>query len=257
MDGLYLFVLIAISFSAYKGELGMARITLGSIVNSIKGSIGEMVYSTWKGISYIRRKATTSQNAQSSDQEHIRIRLAECSKYWYDTLTQPQRDAWETYAASLPVGSSSPGDIIKPALGPFSGYTAFLRNNILAYSAGISAIGVFIAAAPIGVTPPDAPVSVSGSWVAPNLVVTWSPGTVPGTRARIWIRSIDNKFHGQVRTHEAVAVGTKNVTSIAGRLGQYIALANAPGIYEIQMDSVDANGQCSPPSTLVRNINVT
>jgi len=235
----------------------MARITLGSIVNSIKGSIGEMVYSTWKGISYIRRKATTSQNAQSSDQEHVRIRLTECAKYWYDTLTQGQRDGWETYAASIPVGSSSPGDIIKPALGPFSGYTAFLRNNLLSYTAGITSLGGFIADAPIGVTPPDAPVGFGATYAAGTITATWVEGTVKGTRIRIWIRSVDNKFHAQLRTTALASALTAGLTSIAGRLGRYISFVNAPGMYDLQADIVDSDGQCSPPSSLVRNVVVS
>jgi len=255
MGDMLILMLIALCLILAGLTFSMARITLGSMVNTISGSIGEMVYSTWKGISYIRRKATTIVNSQSTDQAAIRTRIAECAKYWNDTLTVAQKDAWEIYAASLPIGGGAPGDIIKPAKGPFSGYTAFLRNNLIAFTGAAIAMGAFIAVAPIGVTPPDAPISVAAAYAAGAMTVDWVEGTVKGTNCRIWCRSTTvRSIHAQLRISPLANALTQIFTGITGAKGGYVALALAPGLYDVQCDIIDADGQCSPPSTLLRSI---
>jgi hypothetical protein len=255
-----MFILIGLSFEAAKdtmNTLGMARITLGSVVNSIKGSIGEMVYSTWKGISYIRAKAVTISNPQSADQMDVRSRVAEVAKYWNDSLSANERAAWEAYALTIVTPTSGPGDIIKPATGPFSGYTAFLRNNILMFTTGQQALGTFQPLAPIGVTPPDAPTDCASAWAANTLQVSWTPGTIPGVKVATWARGVDIKVHAQIIAATATAAGislTPNV-NVAG--GKSLPLTQVRGIFDVQVMAVDNLGQPSPASNLVRGIKVT
>lgn len=235
----------------------MARITLGSIVNSISGSIGDMVYSTWKGINYIRSKAKTIGNPQSTDQADIRARVTECSKYWNDTLTQNERNNWETYSLSIENPSSGPGDIIKPGKGPWSGYTAFLRNNILLFTTAQKTLGQFSTVAPIGVTGPDAPVDCAAAWGMNQLQVSWTPGTVPGAKVVTWTRSQDGCFHAQQIASTATAAGISLSTSVKGKGGVAILLTSVRGKFDCQVMAVDNLGQPSPASELVRGISVT
>lgn len=235
----------------------MARITLGSIVNGISGSIDQMVYSTWKGINYIRSKAKTISNPQSTDQADIRARVTECSKYWNDTLTQAERNNWETYSQSIVSPSSGPGDIIKPGKGPWSGYTAFLRNNLLKFTSGQVALGAFQTLAPIGVTGPDAPVDCAAGWVLNKLTVSWTPGVVPGTNVAVWTRSQDGAFHAQEGGFVAVGAGVLAMATLKGKGGVAINLTSVRGKFDCQVMAVDQFGQPSPASELVRGVDVT
>jgi len=235
----------------------MARITLGSIVNSISGSIGDMVYSTWKGINYIRSKAKTISNPQSTDQADIRARVTECSKYWNDTLTQSERNNWEAYALTIVIPSSGPGDIIKPGKGPYSGYTAFLRNNLLKFTSGQVALGTFQTLAPIGVTGPDAPVDCAAGWVLNELKVSWTPGVVPGAKVSTWTRSQDGTFHPQIIANTAVGSGISGSSAVKSKGGVAITLTSVRGKFDCQVMAVDQFGQPSPASELVRGVDVT
>lgn len=238
----------------------MARIKMSSLVSDIRGKIGEVVYSVWKsGVSYVRQTAKVVSNPQSSAQAKIRARITECAKYWKDTLTQAQRNAWEAYAPTLPKYLTGPGDIIKKSAGIMSGFNAFVRNNLNSFTAGISALGTFIADAPIGVTAPDAVASIAAGWdgSANEIDVTWVAGTVPGLNVRIWLRSTDANIHAQVNQTEAVATLAKSCSQVAAAKGLMFPIDNAPGLYDVQIDVVDANGQDSPASALVRNIVVS
>jgi hypothetical protein len=255
-----LFILIGITLETIREASktpGMARITLGSVVNSISGSVDQLVYSTWKGINYIRSKAKTISNPQSESQMDVRSRVAECSKYWNDTLTQAERNNWETYANSIVIPSSGPGDIIKPAKGPFSGYTAFLRNNILKFTSGQVALGVFQTLAPIGVTPPDAPVAVAAGWVLNTLKVSWTPGVIPGTNVATWTREQSGMFHAQQINSTPVGAGISSAASVNGAQGKAVALTSVRAKFDCQVMVVDQFGQPSPASTLVKGIDVT
>ena len=253
--GIIFFMLIAVTFEVAGKAMGMARVTLGSVINSISGSIDQMVYSTWKGINYIRSKAKTSDNPQSTDQASIRARTAECSKYWMDTLTVDERAAWEVYAAGLSTAGSAPGDIIHRGKGPWSGFTAFMRNNQLGFTSGALAMGAFVAAAPIGITPPDAPILAMPTWLTPDISVVWAEGTVKGTHARIWIRKSNGKFFhaqlGWVALANALMVA---IPTIKGKRGIAVPFTGAPGLYDVQMDIVNATGQVSPPSAVQRYV---
>lgn len=258
--GIILFILIGITLEKANdvyNTLGMARITLGSVLNSISGSIGEMVYSTWKGINYIRSKAKTISNPQSADQMDVRARVAECSKYWNDTLTQAERDAWETYAKNIVIPSSGPGDIIKPAKGPFSGYTAFLRNNILMFTSGQQALGTFQPLAPLGITPPDAPADCAAGWVLNELKVSWTPGTIPGAKVATWTREQSGLFHAQQIAATDVGSGISSSATVNGAQGKAIPLTSVRGKFDCQVMAVDNLGQPSPASMLVKGVDVT
>jgi len=60
--------------------------------------MGGLVYNTWRGIATVKQKKSPSQ-PRTSRQLAIRSLLSTYSKKW-QTLTQIQRDAWNTYALS-------------------------------------------------------------------------------------------------------------------------------------------------------------
>ena len=257
MGKMFIIMLIGFCITFAGLTMAMARITLGSVLNSISGSIDQMVYSTWKGINYIRSKAKTISNPQSMDQMDVRSRVAECAKYWNDTLTQNERNAWETYANGIVIPSSGPGDIIKPAKGPFSGYTAFLRNNILMFTSGQQALGTFQPLAPIGVTPPDAPVDCAAGWVLNQLDVSWTPGTIPGAKVVTWTREQSGYFHAQQIAATAVGSGISKTDNVNGAQGRAIPLTKVRGKFDCQVMAIDNLGQPSPASALVKGVDVT
>ena len=255
--GILIFLLIGVTLEVAGKSMGMARITLGSVINSISGSIDQMVYSTWKGINYIRSKAKTISNPQSVDQANVRARVSECAKHWTDVLTDQQRANWETYASSIVIPSSGPGDIYKPAKGPFSGFTAFMRNNILMFTSGQMGMASFLAAAPIGITGPDKPNSVTGAGGALNVTVGWVAGATPGFAVLTWLRSRDRTYHPQIIAITAVAASPSVSTEANGAMGVAIPFASVRSQVDVQVVAIDAYGQPSAGSEIVRGIPVT
>lgn len=260
-ETIIMFVLIGFTMEALKEASktpGMARITLGSIVNGISGSIDQMVYSTWKGINYVRSKAKTINNRQTTGQMSIRARIAECAKYWNDVLDATGRGLWEQYSKTIVIPSSSPGDIIKPSKGPFSGYTAFLRNNVNTFASGSVPLGTFLAAPPIGVTPPDAVQINSAVWnpATKKIDITYTLGNVPPSRVEIWMRSVSGIVHAQLVDPISAAGGVISEGYLRGADGTWLALENLLGLYDVQMLPVDGNGQPGPASNLIRGVQV-
>jgi len=255
---MFLIMLIGLCITFAGATMAMARITLGSILNGISGSIDQMVYSTWKGINYIRSKAKTISNPQTNGQMSIRARVAECAKYWNDVLDAAQRGIWEAYAGTIVIPSSGPGDIIKPSKGPFSGYTAFLRNNINAFASAAVPLGTFIADAPMGLTPPDAVAISSAVWNSgtKKIDITYVLGTVPPSRVEIWMRCLSNNINAQLVDPISAAGGLISEGYIRVGQGTWIAFDKAPGLYDVQMLALDAKGQPAPASNLIRGVQV-
>lgn len=231
----------------------MARVTLGPLFNSLKGSLGEMVNYAWKGVQCIRTKAKTVSNPQSADQADVRARITECAKYWSATLTQAQRDAWEAYAITIPEPTSGPGDIIKPGKGPFSGFTAFVRNNVNMFISGQSAFGAFQPLAPVGVGAPDAPTAVASAWNSPNLDVSWTPGTVPGAFVVTWGKGV-RSFHAQILAVTAVGSGVSSSPNVNVAGGVSIPLTVVRDYASVQVIAYDNLGQPSPVSEVINDI---
>jgi hypothetical protein len=231
----------------------MAKVTLGALINSLKGSIGEMVFSTWKGKPYVRSKAQTISNPQSADQTDVRSRIAECAKYWAATLTPSQRSEWEAYALTIPAPTSGPGDIIKPGKGPFSGFTAFVRNNLNMFISGQCALGTFQEIAPIGTPQPDAPTAVAAAWNSPNLAISWTPGTVPGAYVVTWAKGV-RSFHAQITNVTAVGSGISQATNVNVAGGASIPLTTVRDYASMQVIAYDNLGQPSNPSVVVNDI---
>ena len=101
----------------------MAGIRLGSIVSDIRGSIGAETFSRNQGGLFVRERVTPA-DPSSAAQVLARAAVTACSQYWSGTLSEPQRDAWRSYAGANPI----PDRWGQPKF--TSGYVWFLRVNV-------------------------------------------------------------------------------------------------------------------------------
>lgn len=77
----------------------MPKIKFNSIIADARGSLGEVIFDcTSGGKPYIRTRRRNKSNPHSPAQTDIRIVVATASKDWYDTLTETERNLWNTYA---------------------------------------------------------------------------------------------------------------------------------------------------------------
>lgn len=253
-SSLFLLLMFAIPGLMIAGQ-SFAKIKYGALVSDIRGAIGQEVFSVWKaGVAYVRKKASIRANPQSTDQATIRCNLANLAKYWFNTLTQAQRDLWETWALTEPGKGNGEGGIlaiIRGNGGKMSGYNAFCMANQWLKSCALASP---VATPPIDVDPPTPPLDIGCSWATPTLTVTW---TTPVTfkesaRCRIWIASHEQPVHRQLVTYAVADLDTKDITNVKGANGDVVALADVLGHYLVQMDTVDPDGSKSGPSMVQR-----
>jgi hypothetical protein len=100
----------------------MANIKLGAIVTDIRGKLGGTVFSRGGGGSIVRNW-TKPTNPRSNRQEVNRAAISSITYRWNKTLTQDQRDDWNTYAANTPWVNSLGQAIV------MTGIAAFVRLN--------------------------------------------------------------------------------------------------------------------------------
>lgn len=250
--------IVAAMLHLKRGECaGMARIWLSEIANDIRGSIKNHTYSIWKGLNYIRQKAASISNPNSIYQAVIRAKTTACSKRWYATLTQGQRDLWNEYAAALP---PKPGDgggtrqVIPDNRGVMSGFNAYVTLNLWAFSALVVDDANFIDDAPIGVDAPNAPTVLLCAWDVPTCCInlTWTDpiAALVGSKIRIWAVSLDSGAHRQLRSAVALAAEAYALCNLRVALGSLQNVRDLPGHYLIQIDTIGPNGQKSPPSNV-------
>ncbi len=239
----------------------MARIWLSEVLNDIRGSIKNHVYSVWKGLNYVREKAVSIANPNSIEQANMRAKTTQCSKRWYDTLTGAQRDLWKEYAEALtPIEGDGGGTrhLIPTNGGVMSGYNAYIMINLWAYSADITNLVIFIDDAPIGITPPNAPTGLAGTWDAPTCCVnlTWVDpvDAIAGTKIRVWLLSTDGGVHKQMRMTVVLAAEAAAVCSVRIALGAIANIRALPGHYLFQIDAIGPNGQKGAPSNVIEVI---
>lgn len=93
------------------------------VLTQASGSVGGLTYSHARGGMYMRARSVPV-NPQTQRQVNVRVALAMYSQMWLSALTQTQRDAWEVYAANVPV-KNRVGDTIF-----LSGQNQFIRSNV-------------------------------------------------------------------------------------------------------------------------------
>lgn len=96
----------------------MARVTFSALVTDIRGKTGDVVFSIWKGINYIRARVTPS-NPRSDLQTAQREALADTLTMW-QSVKSWAKTVWDVYASGY--GKS--------------GYNRYIEDNILHVKAG-------------------------------------------------------------------------------------------------------------------------
>lgn len=79
----------------------MAKVNFGTIASDARGKINGIVYSKNKFGSYTRRKVSPA-NPNTPSQSAVRSSFSALSKAWSGTLTQAERAAWISFAATYP-----------------------------------------------------------------------------------------------------------------------------------------------------------
>lgn len=231
----------------------MAKIVLGMALNDIRGSVGSQVFSVWKGTHYIRQKAASIANPNSTKQVLARNRLALCSQLWSSTLTAPQKREWaeqaQRWGTAAKENSSKGYRDLMPDLGRnMSGYNAYIRANVTLAMIGIAQI----AAPNMGADLPKPP---TGLDIAPDgppitkLTITWtdSPDMGANDFVGIWAH-VPGISHKQLLGYLALGVQTFDCVQTRGANGGYIPLGIAN--YKFQLCTYDEFGNRSFGSNL-------
>lgn len=95
----------------------------GTIIGEASGSVASLTFSHNRGGQYIRQRAVPV-NPSSSFQQVVRNATAALTSLWGSTLTDAQREGWETYAANvlLPDSLGEPRNI--------GGLPQYVRSNV-------------------------------------------------------------------------------------------------------------------------------
>jgi hypothetical protein len=76
----------------------MAKFVPGPLVSSISGRIGQVVFTSYKGVGVIKKAATSVYNPNSPAQQDARAYAQWISDNW-DSLTEAQQDEWAEHVA--------------------------------------------------------------------------------------------------------------------------------------------------------------
>jgi hypothetical protein len=117
----------------------------------------------------------------------------------------------------------------------------------------------YIPDAPIGITAPDAPIGLTATYnVGTHAIdVTWTPGTVPGSRIGIWLQGQNIPIHKQLAASEDITLLSKSISQVKGAKGVSLNLSALKGMFDIWACACDDYGQLSPLTTLLTGIKVT
>ncbi|TAL35037.1 MAG: hypothetical protein EPN93_11330 [Spirochaetes bacterium] len=74
----------------------MARIKFGGLIREARGSLGDFIFSSWKGSAYVRRKARWTRPATPA-QAIRRIRFSGLVRHW-QVMGDAERAQWNARA---------------------------------------------------------------------------------------------------------------------------------------------------------------
>ena len=247
----------------------MARITPSALVDDIKGSVGGVTFSSWKGMSYVKAKAKSVRNPGTNVQVQIRAALTFFSRRFFDDLSDGQRAAWDQYAQE--VASAERSDQVQGGFGSRvvpkrqfnrSGYNWYIAINVrMRREVGVAIYSAPIDNAPLGQTPPGTP-SFNGVTYDDTVGKFIWAGHAPqdfghATTVRVSLWCLPNWGYARVQkavvtTAENEVIGPVDVDTIDIQRGT-LAVPLPDGLYAWQMDAVGLqNGLVSPPSDIVK-----
>ena len=205
----------------------MAKIKLGPNVLDMRGRIGQLVYSIWKGgTSYVRQAVEVVRNPSSPGQNKVRALIRILSSLW-KALPESNQAQWGVVAQSGATRKNSEGGIralIRTPNGKMTGFNAFIVANELARSVGATTT----IEAPQGHVPaPNSPPDLALAFDGDKITVTWSDieGVMPSQFVRVWIYSEQRKFHRQMIDFAPGAAKTMNITEFRAENGTPVEVA--------------------------------
>lgn len=256
----------------------MARIKLGPNVLDMWGSIGEVTYSSWKGISYCKQKPKTVTNPNTAQQQKIRGLLGACAKKWREA-TPAEKDSWDSYQNMINDGDTPQGSHqLRPIKrNHMTGYNKLVSCNIVAKladdSIAIPGVGQ-ITIPPEGTSTPPQPGIESTAYDPVTHEITVTPTDIEaeliaagfdedteglGVLMRLWKRvKPHHPYVSQERflgtdsasvKHATFASGAVAFTQTAYRTRGGGELDFAPGLHvELQLDIIAPSGLYSAMS---------
>lgn len=105
----------------------------GSLVTQMSGKLAGVVASHNRGGQYFRQNSTPV-NTQSEYQQEVRAITSYLASYWANTLTESQRQAWNTYGLNVSWANRF-GDATT-----LSGIAHFIRSNVPRMQAGLAVV---------------------------------------------------------------------------------------------------------------------
>lgn len=111
----------------------MALVKYGEYITAMSGSVGGTTHARNRYGFYVRNR-TKPVNPNTALQVAVRAKLAELAERWSQTLTQPQRDAWDLYGDSV---------VVKNALGEdihLTGFNHYMRSNVACVQCGLTVV---------------------------------------------------------------------------------------------------------------------
>lgn len=247
----------------------MARITPSALIDDIKGSVGGVTFSSWKGMSYVKSKAKSVRNPATNVQVQIREAMTFFSRRFFDDLTDAQRAEWDQYAQEI--AGAARAESVQGGFGlrvvpqrsfNCSGYNWYIRINVrMRREVGVAIYTSPVDDAPLGQTPPGVPSFNGVTYDNTTGKFSWS-GHAPqdfghATTVRVSLWGLPN--WGYARVQKAVVATAENEEIDGVEVATWdiqrttLAIPLPDGIYAFQMDAVGLqNGLVSPPSDVVK-----
>lgn len=140
----------------------MAVIVPGSIVGDIRGSVGAETYSRNQGGLYVRARAGPTA-PPTANQIAIHDAMAALSQAWSTTLTQQQRDDWQSYAEQHPRPNRWGAKNLT------NGYTRFIATN---FPEQVRTSALFRTAAPTAAPLPPPQFNWTAGWDDAEILIS-------------------------------------------------------------------------------------
>ena len=210
------------------------------LLGSLRGRLAGNVFSHNKGGDYVRI-GTAPTNPQTLRQQITRTILGTFAATWSSSLSQAQRDGWDTYAAANPVKNSLGQDVFINGLDWYvkanarladAGLTAVLNAPIFGAPNGLATLAVDISAA----TTVD--VTFTNAIGADEALILW--GSLP-----VSVGSTPNKAQTRLMGYSGLAEASPWAATTAhgfqsGQRGVfYAAVLGEEGLISAFMQAID------------------
>ncbi len=249
----------------------MAKITMSSLVHSVSGKLGTLIYSNWKGKRYVRTVPIAIHNPQTDSQNMVRNAFNHLLSLW-GGLSLELKAIWQDYAQGL--GSANDSDsrigsrgLISETGKLMTGINAFIGVNLRLLNCGMA----------ITYSPPtETVIGLSSFELVDNFVHSFTLQTTfpagacaEGDVIRVYLKGVFPGGHSYMATNYSVTAGditpgeptTINFSYQTIRVGHCNDYAEAPLVFfvgkmiQAQADLVKLSGAKSTNSSVI-SINI-